>query len=416
MKRAVVLAGGGALGAFEIGVWRYLEEHHIDYQIVTGTSIGAINAAFMAERAYEKAVGLWKHMSVDKVMNDGFNLSDGFLNNIDKAKRAELLTFAKSYLAHGGADVAPLYELVHKSIDVQAVKASGVHLGIVACSYPDFKEHDFLADKLSEQKIYDALLASSACYPIFPPYVANKKKYVDGGYKNNLPIDLALKMGADEVIAVCLDPYEQKNPQHFELCDWPFVKLIRPSHPIGSFMDFTEEQGVKNIEHGYLEARKRFGELWGYRYTFEKDPRFVDDAHEFILALAPHLTLPLDKALKTEEFEGKLPQDELGLYLRCLEKEAQTMGVDADPLYSYESFHHALKKAFDTAIEEPHIDFFKQWNFFNRVTPKDTELFLISLEERSRHGVKEDFLNRFSSRYPEAYAASLLVKQSRKRH
>jgi predicted acylesterase/phospholipase RssA len=415
MKRAVVLAGGGALGAFEIGVWRYLEEHHIDYQIVTGTSIGSINAAFMAEHSYEKAVRLWNHMSVDKVMNDGFNLTDGFLNNIDKAKRAELLTFAKSYFNHGGADVAPLYELVHKSIDAQAVKASSVKLGIVACSYPDFKEHDFIADKLSEQKLYDALLSSSACYPIFPPYVANKKKYVDGGYKNNLPIDLALKMGADEVIAVCLDPYEQKNPQHFELCDWPFVKLIRPSHSIGGFMNFEEAQGRKNIEFGYLEARKRFGELWGYRYTLEKDPRFEQDAHEFVLAFAPHLGAPMAKAMKILLFEGKMPESELGIYLRCLEKEAELIGVDADPCYSYDHFHAAIRQAFDEAIRQPHVDFFAQFNFFGRVTPQDMELFLISLEERSRKGVKENFLNRFSSRYPEAYAASLLVKQSRHR-
>ena len=48
MKRAIVLAGGGTKGSYEVGVWRTLNELGIDYQIVTGTSIGSINGVFMA--------------------------------------------------------------------------------------------------------------------------------------------------------------------------------------------------------------------------------------------------------------------------------------------------------------------------------------------------------------------------------
>ena len=47
-KRAVVLSGGGTKGAYEIGVWRALRELSVDFQIVTGTSIGSINGAMMA--------------------------------------------------------------------------------------------------------------------------------------------------------------------------------------------------------------------------------------------------------------------------------------------------------------------------------------------------------------------------------
>ena len=44
--RAVVLSGGGSKGAYEIGVWKALRKLHISYDIVTGTSVGALNAAF----------------------------------------------------------------------------------------------------------------------------------------------------------------------------------------------------------------------------------------------------------------------------------------------------------------------------------------------------------------------------------
>ena len=43
MRRAIALCGGGTKGAYELGVWRAIQELDINYQIVTGTSIGAIN-------------------------------------------------------------------------------------------------------------------------------------------------------------------------------------------------------------------------------------------------------------------------------------------------------------------------------------------------------------------------------------
>ena len=53
MKRAIVLAGGGARGAYQMGFWRAIRELGIDYQIVTGSSVGALNAALMASGNFE---------------------------------------------------------------------------------------------------------------------------------------------------------------------------------------------------------------------------------------------------------------------------------------------------------------------------------------------------------------------------
>ena len=54
MQRAIVLAGGGAKGAYQIGFWRALRELGIDYQIVTGSSVGALNAVLMAQGNYDE--------------------------------------------------------------------------------------------------------------------------------------------------------------------------------------------------------------------------------------------------------------------------------------------------------------------------------------------------------------------------
>ena len=59
-KTAVVLAGGGSRGAYQIGVWKAMRELHIDYQLVAGTSVGALNGALMVQQEYDKALQVWE--------------------------------------------------------------------------------------------------------------------------------------------------------------------------------------------------------------------------------------------------------------------------------------------------------------------------------------------------------------------
>ena len=56
--RAIVLSGGGSKGAYEIGVWKALRKLHIKYDIVTGTSVGALNAALMTQKTYHQGLYL----------------------------------------------------------------------------------------------------------------------------------------------------------------------------------------------------------------------------------------------------------------------------------------------------------------------------------------------------------------------
>ena len=66
--RAVVLSGGGSKGAYEMGVWKALRKLHISYDIVTGTSVGALNAAFMVQKDYLKGLLNAQHLLVLYIM------------------------------------------------------------------------------------------------------------------------------------------------------------------------------------------------------------------------------------------------------------------------------------------------------------------------------------------------------------
>ena len=65
MKTGIALAGGGSKGSYQIGVWKALRELGIDYDIVTGTSIGAINGALMVMGDFERAERLWSTITVE---------------------------------------------------------------------------------------------------------------------------------------------------------------------------------------------------------------------------------------------------------------------------------------------------------------------------------------------------------------
>ena len=72
-KLAFVLSGGGAKGGYEIGFLKAINELSIHPDIVTGTSIGALNGCLIAQQDDQIAYDLWKNLTVDQVVIDGFS-------------------------------------------------------------------------------------------------------------------------------------------------------------------------------------------------------------------------------------------------------------------------------------------------------------------------------------------------------
>ena len=62
--KAIVLSGGGSKGSYQIGAWKALKKLKIKYDIVTGTSVGALNGALLVQNSYYKAVKLWKNINM----------------------------------------------------------------------------------------------------------------------------------------------------------------------------------------------------------------------------------------------------------------------------------------------------------------------------------------------------------------
>ena len=65
-KYAIALAGGGSKGIYQIGAWKALKELGIEFVAITGTSIGAINGAFMVQGDLQKACDMWMNLRMDQ--------------------------------------------------------------------------------------------------------------------------------------------------------------------------------------------------------------------------------------------------------------------------------------------------------------------------------------------------------------
>ena len=343
MKIALCLCGGGSLGSYEIGAIEKLYEKGLSFDIVTGSSVGALNGYFVATHEFDKAISFWESVTMSDIIKHGFNTNKEAISKAFENRALQARTFIASYFQNAGVDIAPYKELLGKAIDLKKIKdEKAAKLGVVFTAYPSGKEMRALLNEEEEEMIMHHLLSSSACFPIFPVHKIGKKSFIDGGWTNNLPIDYALELGADYVYAVGLrsfPPMPQK-PQYYHL---PNVKLIMQSRDLGFMMDFDPKTLARNRIMGYLDAGRVLGDYNGIAYAFEKADTDYEVAHHYFMK-ALSLGAKRIKALKALFGIRGMKVDEIGFYVAALEYFAHSFGVNEFKLYSLDSMLQELKE------------------------------------------------------------------------
>lgn len=266
MKRALVLCGGGSRGAYEVGVYKALLEANYTFDIVVGTSIGALNGALIAQGEYEFLSNLWDKMDITQVVNylPDMNFS---LDNV-MANKSKIASFITSYVKDFGADTTPLQKLVREKADAMKIRNNNITYGCVCTTYPSLTGVEITLDEMKDELLPDYLLASSACFPAFPVQVIEGKEYIDGGYYDNTPIQFALRLGATELVVVELNYPKIEHPEYeFQ----PNILTIRPSQDIGIMFNFNNEHLQRIRQVGYLDALRALKARKGNKYTFYND-------------------------------------------------------------------------------------------------------------------------------------------------
>lgn len=270
-KFALVLAGGGSKGSYEVGAINALYELNYSFDIITGTSIGALNGAVLAQGQLDRLNILWDNLIASQILkNDVTQLKLSFnMNELIQSKNL-LTSFFKDYAKEKGADITPFYALINDYLDYERLMQSPINYGCVSVEFPSLKP--ILMEKSQftcKEDAFAYCLASASCFPAFPVASYKENKYIDGGYYDNLPIQFAFQMGAEQAVAIDLN----KEINHLELALNPLVTTIIPSWDLGNFLDFNREHLDRNKQLGYLDVKKQLGHYWGFKYAFEKSKK-----------------------------------------------------------------------------------------------------------------------------------------------
>jgi NTE family protein len=192
---AFVLSGGGSLGAAQVGMLQALIEAGIKPDMLVGTSVGAVNAAWIGAwpdaAGAQKLAEIWRGLRREEVFPLGWTAAMGLLGR------------GKHLISNGG-----LTSILERHLPYRRIEQALVPVHIVAAELTSGR-----AAVLSNGEIIPALLASCAIPGVFPPVTIGRRELVDGGVANHTPISAAVELGAQEIYVLPIGyPWLHQTP------------------------------------------------------------------------------------------------------------------------------------------------------------------------------------------------------------
>lgn len=257
---ALALSGGGTRGAYEVGAYKALNEIGINIKAIAGTSIGALNGAMFLSANLEKAEDMYNKIDISDVLD----VDNDINTDKDIFDFRNIFKIIKDYTKKKGLDNKPLKELIEKEVDIEKIYKSDIDFGLVTYSIKSKKALEVFKEDIKKEEFIDFLLAS-ACFPIYKAQKIQDEEYFDGFFHDNMPINMLIKRGYKNIIAIDLG---SKNANKKLIDKNVYVKLVKPSENLGGIFEFNKDRIKFNIKLGYLDTMKAFNKLRGHMYYF----------------------------------------------------------------------------------------------------------------------------------------------------
>lgn len=258
MKIGLVLSGGGARGAYEVGVWKALEELGITkhIKVISGTSIGALNSILFISQSIKDTEKLWKSLSREQILQINnielkikkFILSLG-IKNLDLIKR-----YIPKIIIGGSISPEGILKLID-SVDLGSIKKSKITCYATCTQIPEMNTRYFKLNEYTEDEIKKILIASSAIPTIFESVDIEGYSYLDGGITLNEPIQPVYGEGCDVIIVIHLEK-DKKVYRNI----YPNAKIIEITPSIiendnfDGILDFNSTIISNKISMGYKDT------------------------------------------------------------------------------------------------------------------------------------------------------------------
>lgn len=352
--KGLVLEGGGTKGAYQIGAYKALRELGIEFQGVTGTSIGALNGAYIIQNDIEVMEDIWLNydythfMNIDKESYERFKNVDFTTKNINAV--FELINKARK---NEGIDISPLRHLMETTLNEDIIRKSKKDFGLVTVWWDKkINPHPLYIEDMPQGRLVDYLIASSSL-PIFQTNVMDDKLYLDGMFCDNMPIGLLEDKGYEDVVVIRLidDFLGKMNLNKHQNIN---IKTIIPSEYLGGSLNKDRDNVEKNIRLGYLDTMKAYERCDGIKYYFDVEYKYDEEycfdrfrrmSNETIQCICNLLNIKRDVSLRTV-MENVIP------------KLGETLGLPKN--FSYKDLFYCV---YEKQLEENSINRVKLYDF-----------------------------------------------------
>ena len=265
----LVLAGGGGKGAYQIGVWKYLRETGLDrfVRAVSGTSVGALNAALFAAGDLDRAETIWRNIRPDLILtpkNYTGEEAAAWLKETGISVAPEVLAPAVTQESGSLAfSREGMLAIMREGVDFDAIRKAPFPCFATCLTVPDLEVRRFDLRQYPPEESQTILLASSAIPVVFDNVHFRGETYCDGGvpgFGDNIPIAPVYELNLRYILVVNLTRDASVDHSRF-----PEAKLIEitPQEDLGGLtsgtLDFTAEGAAARIALGYADARKSLG-------------------------------------------------------------------------------------------------------------------------------------------------------------
>jgi NTE family protein len=304
----LVLSGGGAKGAYQLGVWEALRKADLEKEItaVSGTSVGALNGCMFAMGDIDNCHRVWDTIQREDILDFGKEerekllqgiLSDFPFLRLHKAFENGILPTLSSKLSAGFFSREKMRQIIQNHIPDPVLCDSKVSAYATCFSCTEMKSKSFLLNGCKRQLAEDILLASSALPLVFPAQAIGEEICLDGGVLDNIPVMPLYRLGYRTFIVV---QGSQKNV--VDKSRFPgarFLEII-PQQPLGNFFQGTlnfDQQAIQgHIEMGKRDAMAIFSQATSFEDLFASERIPLRMANES--ELKAKLKLAMIKPLK----------------------------------------------------------------------------------------------------------------------
>lgn len=365
-KIALSLEGGGARGAYQIGAVKALFENGYKFDAIVGTSIGAINGAYIAQGDFDKIYSMWQTMSFKDLFDlDNEVMKRTFDINLDINSIKYLSKKLGETLKNKGMDTEKMRQILEEGIDEEKIRKSDILYGLVTMCLSDINGEEKYIDEIPEGKLVDYILAS-ANLPVFKRSIINNKKYLDGGAWDNCPVHMLEEKGYNKVIAI-------RAHKRIRIRDYKnivkrgniLINMIEPIDTLPSILNFDTNNLNYELKLGYYDGLRYINNYDGFRYYFS------DVSNDYIIqklnSISPLYLEKLARKLKIKLIKSENIFDLLTkkiipeLVLKTKEK-------------NVESLKDSIIAILEQVLKDEKIDKFKIYSFEDAVSLIDDKL------------------------------------------